>query len=409
MKTKITFALLSVFLSASVFAQGKTAVYAANSDISDNLDLRAVASIFGDSKDLADFEYRLNDPNIQISNLDLNNDNQVDYLRVVEMVENNTHMVVLQSVLQEDVYQDVATIVLSKKKNKQVHIQIIGDPYMYGSNYIYEPVYVVRPPLYSNFWVNNYRPYRSYYGWNRYPTFFTYWSPYSYGHYHQNVYGHINHNNYYNYSTNIYNVNANNYYNKYRNNGYEQKYPNRNFAHRTSQTNRYEYDRIQKESGRSPQVTTGARPSSAYRNESRVVTQQQTSASTARSVMSNRAATSPNSAVSTSRPAISTNTNRPVSNSTRPTTTTSKAESNITRPGTSSAKPITNSARPASNIVRPSSKTARPSANTSRAATTSNRTGTNSQSLHSRNSQRSPASSQNAQQRKSNISARSSQ
>ena len=55
MKTKITLAMLSVFLTAAVFAQGKTSVYAANSDISDNLDLKAVASIFGDSKDLEDF------------------------------------------------------------------------------------------------------------------------------------------------------------------------------------------------------------------------------------------------------------------------------------------------------------------------------------------------------------------
>ena len=79
MKTKITIAALSLFLTATVFSQGKASVYANNSDISDNLDLRAVASIFGDSKDLADFEYRLNDPTIQINNLDLNNDNQVDY------------------------------------------------------------------------------------------------------------------------------------------------------------------------------------------------------------------------------------------------------------------------------------------------------------------------------------------
>jgi hypothetical protein len=62
-----------------------------NSEISDNLDLRAVASIFGDSRNLQDFERRLNDE-LQISNLDLNNDNEVDYLRVIETVENRTHV-----------------------------------------------------------------------------------------------------------------------------------------------------------------------------------------------------------------------------------------------------------------------------------------------------------------------------
>ena len=66
-------------LFATSFAQDRTTVNATSSEISDNLDLRAIASIFGDSRDLEDFENRLNDPKTQISNLDLNNDNQVDY------------------------------------------------------------------------------------------------------------------------------------------------------------------------------------------------------------------------------------------------------------------------------------------------------------------------------------------
>jgi hypothetical protein len=40
-------------------AQNRTSVNAMNSEISDNLDLRAVASIFGDSRNLQDFERRL--------------------------------------------------------------------------------------------------------------------------------------------------------------------------------------------------------------------------------------------------------------------------------------------------------------------------------------------------------------
>jgi cystathionine beta-lyase family protein involved in aluminum resistance len=48
----------------------------------------------------------LNDPELQISNLDLNNDNEVDYLRVIETVENRTHVIIIQSILDNDVYQD---------------------------------------------------------------------------------------------------------------------------------------------------------------------------------------------------------------------------------------------------------------------------------------------------------------
>jgi hypothetical protein len=84
MKTKILLSSFMSLLLVNSFAQDRTTVNATSSEVSDNLDLRAVASIFGDSKDLADFEFRLNDPKTQISNLDLNNDNQVDYLRVIE-------------------------------------------------------------------------------------------------------------------------------------------------------------------------------------------------------------------------------------------------------------------------------------------------------------------------------------
>lgn len=106
MKAKfITSALFAFLFATQIQAQDRTTVTANSSDISDNLDLRAVASIFGDSQDLADFERRLNDPKTQISNLDLNGDNKVDYLRVIETVENNTHLIIIQSVLERDIYQ----------------------------------------------------------------------------------------------------------------------------------------------------------------------------------------------------------------------------------------------------------------------------------------------------------------
>jgi hypothetical protein len=75
MKTKLLFIALSALVLGSCSAQSQTTVYAKNSDISDNLDLRAVASMFGESANLQDFERRLNDPKYQISNLDLNGDN----------------------------------------------------------------------------------------------------------------------------------------------------------------------------------------------------------------------------------------------------------------------------------------------------------------------------------------------
>ncbi|MDR2848747.1 MAG: hypothetical protein LBV39_06535, partial [Bacteroidales bacterium] len=72
---------------ASTSTSTTTVVVEAPTDISYNLDLRAVASIFADARNLEDFEYRLNNVDHGISNLDLNNDGFIDYLRVVETFE----------------------------------------------------------------------------------------------------------------------------------------------------------------------------------------------------------------------------------------------------------------------------------------------------------------------------------
>lgn len=244
MKTKlIHLSLLASLTIGSLFAQEKTTVTAKNSDISDNLDLRAVATVFGDAKDLEDFERRLNDPKTQISNLDLNNDNYVDYLRVIETVEGNVHLVVVQAVLEKDVFQDVATIEVERDNNNRVQVQVVGDVYMYGANYIYEPVYVHTPVIYTTFWVSNYRPYYSSWYWGYYPSYYYYWNPFPIFRYRNHIHVHINFGHSYHYVTHrrcaaVYN----NYYGR-RGNGYERRYPNRSFAHRNAgYSNRYELD-----------------------------------------------------------------------------------------------------------------------------------------------------------------------
>jgi hypothetical protein len=196
MKTKtILLSLLTVFLGLQMQAQRGTRVNAVNNDISDNLDLRAVADIFGDSRNLADFERRLNDPEFQISNLDLNDDNEVDYLRVIETVESNIHVVIIQSVLARDVYQDVATIDIERNQSNKIQVQIVGNEYMYGPNYIYEPVYYSTPVIYASFWSYNYRPYVSNWYWNYYPTYYTAWNPYPVFRYRNNININLNFNN----------------------------------------------------------------------------------------------------------------------------------------------------------------------------------------------------------------------
>jgi hypothetical protein len=244
MKTKILLSSFLTLLFATSFAQDRTTVNATSSEISDNLDLRAIASIFGDSRDLEDFENRLNDPKTQISNLDLNNDNQVDYLRVIESVEGRTHLIVVQSVLGRDQFQDVCTVEVEKDSDNRVQVQVVGDVYMYGSNYIYEPVYVHVPVIYNHFWISSYRPYCSSWYWGYYPSYYTFWNPYPIFRYRHNIGLWINFSHHYNYvNFRRCHVAYNNYYGR-RANYCERQYPNRSFSHRNSgYTNRYELDR----------------------------------------------------------------------------------------------------------------------------------------------------------------------
>ena len=203
MKTKI--GILIFALSTSFFSlqaqRTVTTTRALSEDISDNLDLDAVASIFGDSENLEDFEQRLNDPDNRISNLDLNEDGYTDYLRVVENSSDQNSLVVVQAVLDEDVYQDVATIEIEKTNNGNPRIQIVGDSYIYGSNYIIEPVFVHRPVIFSFFWSPRYVAYQSPYYWNSYPEWYSYCRPYSSYRYQRNVNLYVNNYNTYHHTS----------------------------------------------------------------------------------------------------------------------------------------------------------------------------------------------------------------
>ena len=187
----------SLMLPISSYADETVTVTATSSDISENLDLKTVATLFGQAKDLEQFEQMLNNPDSAFSNLDLNGDGEVDYLRVIETADNNRHLVVIQAVLAKDIYQDVASIFVEKDEATQsVTIQVIGDEYIYGTNYIIEPVYIHRPVIYDWFWGTAWVCWHSPYYWGYYPHWwrpyycvdpFVYWDHCYWHHYHHPI------------------------------------------------------------------------------------------------------------------------------------------------------------------------------------------------------------------------------
>ena len=237
-----------LFTTTQCVAQGGVAyapqrtvnVQAQSNDISYNLDLQAVASIFGESRDLQEFEMKLNDYDAQISNLDLNNDGEVDYLRVIESSENNVHLVVIQAVLDRDVYQDVASIVVDRSRYQKTYVQVIGDPYLYGNNYIIEPTYVSTPSIFSFFFGNVYTSWSSPYYWGNYPRYY-----HNRRHFEVNIYmshidGHINHSHSYYYSDRRRGSYYESMHSSIGRNDYAKRYPDRNFSSRNGNvTNKY--------------------------------------------------------------------------------------------------------------------------------------------------------------------------
>ncbi|MGL1932294.1 MAG: hypothetical protein OCC45_11090 [Desulfotalea sp.] len=198
MKKLFVLLLFVLFISSgNLYAEDTTTVAAENTNISDNLNLEAVASVFGESKDLEEFEKKLNDPNTQISNLDLNEDGEVDYLKVTETSNGDTHVVTLQAVIGKDQYQNVATIKVEKKGPDNTQVQVVGDVNMYGPDYVIHPVYVHPPVIYLWFWGPVYRPWRSPFYWGHYPPYYRPWRPYSRNRYQTNINVHINKNNSY--------------------------------------------------------------------------------------------------------------------------------------------------------------------------------------------------------------------
>ncbi|MGI8786350.1 MAG: hypothetical protein ACR2HG_01130 [Pyrinomonadaceae bacterium] len=171
---KFAFALVVLTMSF-VYVSAQEAATNSETEAAAGLDLYAVAEIFKDSETLEKFEQNLNNSANGINNLDLNEDGEIDFIRVSEQVAGKTHFAVLQITLGEDDFQDVATIAVEEENAGNYNLQFQGDAAIYGANY-----YVV--PANNNFggwnivrWLfsPNYRVYVSPYGYQNYPRWWT--------------------------------------------------------------------------------------------------------------------------------------------------------------------------------------------------------------------------------------------
>lgn len=110
----------------------------------DHFSLEGALELFKKSSSPEEFEQLLNSRDSKVNNLDLNGDGFVDYIRVVDRHEGNVHAFILQAMIDEAEYQDVAVIELEKLDNGKAVLQITGDEDVYGIETIIEPTEEVR-------------------------------------------------------------------------------------------------------------------------------------------------------------------------------------------------------------------------------------------------------------------------
>jgi hypothetical protein len=158
-----------LFSIGILFAEEEATVTPA-SEAAEGLDLQAVSELFKDSENLEAFEKSLNDPENGVNNLDLDENGEVDFVRVVEEVDDDAHVVILQACLGEDEFQDVATIEI-EKSDEDYNMQVTGNEELYGADYYVEPtvVHIHTWPVIRWIYRPAYKPYWSRYYFGFYP------------------------------------------------------------------------------------------------------------------------------------------------------------------------------------------------------------------------------------------------
>ena len=215
-KLSFVFILSLLFTSLTVTAQYDydDQYYGGNNSypgyLGDNFSLEGALEIFKESRDLQDFEYRLNRDEFFVNNLDLNNDGRTDFIRVQDVSEDrNYRLLALQAVLGRRDVQDVAVIAIEKTGRREATLQIVGDEYLFGPNMIVEPhdiaynsdrrrgygpsgadvefrrlfVNVYYWPTVRSLFRPRYSFYRSPWSWGYYPDFYRPWRPWAYSYY----------------------------------------------------------------------------------------------------------------------------------------------------------------------------------------------------------------------------------
>ena len=199
MKTILSLLIVGLF-STSTFAQSPAEIQ----NTGDNFSLEGALALLKKATSIEDFETLLNTESNNVNNLDLNNDGQTDYVSVDDIQNDNSHILVLSTSLNDTEKQDIATIHIEKTGNKDATLQIVGDNDLYAENTVVEPFETTETQtnqkgpnaseliinqVFVNVWfwpsiqfmyAPSYVLWRSPYRWHNYPRWYRPWNPFGY-------------------------------------------------------------------------------------------------------------------------------------------------------------------------------------------------------------------------------------
>ena len=212
MKSNTLFFLAVMMLSAApslLCAQGQAATDSTGLP-GDYFSLEGALDLFKASSSPEEFEKRLNEPDNSVNNLDLNEDGDVDYIRVIDNTDDDVHALVLQVAFSETESQDIAVIEIEKDGSESAILQILGDEDIFGEEVIVEPYdesitsegrggyvgedIVTRVVVNVWFWPGvrhlyapGYTAWSSPWHWRHYPTWYRPWRPLTWSRWHVQV------------------------------------------------------------------------------------------------------------------------------------------------------------------------------------------------------------------------------
>ncbi len=175
----------------------------------DHFSLEAALDLFKNATSMEAFEKALNSEDKLVNNLDLNEDGDIDYIRVIDNKDGDLHAIVLQVPVSETESQDIAVIEIEKTGTSSAILQIVGDEALYGETKYVEPFDVegnqdgggpsgdfTFKRVVLNVWIwpsvrfvygPRYRVWVSPFSWRVYPKWWSPWRPRPFSWYHTRV------------------------------------------------------------------------------------------------------------------------------------------------------------------------------------------------------------------------------